>query len=60
MANTLDKQNLSKWLLYTWRECFAKILRDVKPSNLIEHFIDLKPNIHPSYLKIPRYTEKKH
>ena len=46
MANTLEKQNLSKRLLYTWQECFAKTLRDVKPTDLIEHSIDLKPNAH--------------
>lgn len=54
MADTLEKKSLSKRLLYTWRECFAKTLRDVKPT----HFIDLKPNARPSYSKIPRYTEK--
>ena len=58
MANTMEKQNLSKRLLYTWQECFAKTLRDVKPTDLIEHSIDLKPNARPSYSKIPRYTEK--
>ena len=59
MADTMEKQNLNKRLLYTWQECFAKILRDVKPINLIEHSINLKPNAHPSYSKIPHYTEKK-
>ena len=34
-------------------------LRDVKPSDLIEHYIDFKPNTRLSYSKIPRYTEKK-
>lgn len=58
MADTLEKKSLSKRLLYTWRECFAKTLRDVKPTDLIEHSIDLKPNARPSYSKIPRYTEK--
>ena len=58
MADTMEKQNRSKRLLYTWRECFAKTLRDVKPTDLIEHSIDLKPNARPSYSKIPRYTEK--
>lgn len=58
MADTMEKQNLSKRLLYTWQECFAKTLRDVKPTDLIEHSIDLKPNARPFYFKIPRYTEK--
>ncbi len=58
MADTVEKRNRGKRLLYTWRECFAKTLRDVKPTDLIEHSIDLKPNARPSYSKIPRYTEK--
>ncbi len=59
MVDTMEKQNLSKLLLSTSQECFAKTLRDIKPTNLIEHFIDLKPNASPSYPKIPHYTEKK-
>ena len=35
MADTLEKKSLSNRLLYTWRECFAKTLRDVKPTDLI-------------------------
>ena len=58
MADTMEKQNLSKRFLYTWQECFAKMLRDVKPTDLIEYSIDLKPNARLSYSKIPRYTEK--
>ena len=45
-------------MLYIWQECFAKTLRDIKPTNLIEHSIDLEPNARPSYSKIPCYTEK--
>lgn len=59
MADTLDKHNSSKQLLYTWRECFARTLRDVKPTDLIKHFIDLKPNAYLFHSKIPWYTEKK-
>ncbi len=59
MADTMEKQNLSKRLLYTWQECFAKTLRDIKPTDLNEHSINHKPNARPSYSKIPRYTEKK-
>ncbi len=58
IADTMEKQNLSKRLLYTWQEFFAKTLRDIKPTDLIEHSIDLKPNACPSYAKIPHYTEK--
>ena len=58
MADIMEKQNLSKRLLYTWQECFAKTLRDVKPTDLIKHSITFKPNAHPSYFKILHYTEK--
>ena len=58
MADTMERQNLSKRLLYIWQECFAKTLRDIKPTNLIEHSIDLKPNARSSCSKIPHYTEK--
>lgn len=57
MADTLEKQNLSRRLLYTWQNCFAKMLRDVKPTDFIDS-IDLKPNAPPSYSKIPNYMEK--
>ena len=58
MVDNVEKENLSKRLLYTWYEFFAKTLRDIKPTNLIEHSIDLKPNVRPFYSEIPRYTEK--
>lgn len=60
MADKVEKQNLSKRLLYTWRKCFAKTLREVKPTNLIQYSIDLKSNARLLYLKIPRYTKKEH
>ena len=56
----MKKQNRSKRLLYTWQKCFPKTLRDVKPIELIEHFINLKSNARPSYSKISRYTKKEH
>lgn len=59
IADKRKKQNLNKRLLYTWRECFAKMLRDVKPTDLIKHSIDLKPNVCPLYSKILYYIEKK-
>ena len=58
MADIMEKHNLSKKLLNTWQECFAKTLRDIKPTNFIKHSINLMLNGSPSYSKIPRYTEK--
>ena len=59
MADTLEKQNLSKQFLYTWWKCFAKTLRNIKPTDFIKHSINLKPKVCSSYLKISHYTEKK-
>lgn len=54
----MKKENLNKRLLYSWQECFAKILRDVKPTDFIKYSIDLKPNTCSSYSKILRYIKK--
>lgn len=34
------------------------MLQDIKPTNLIKHSINLKPNIYQLYLKIFCYTQK--
>lgn len=48
MINTVEKQNLGKKLLYIEQEYFTKTLRDTKPTDLIGHSIDFKPNARPS------------
>ena len=43
---------------YTWRDCFVKSMREVKPTDLIEHSIDLTSDAKPVYASITRYTPK--
>lgn len=41
IADTLERVVQCKRLLYTWKNCFAESVRDIKASNLIELSIDL-------------------
>lgn len=55
-ADTPEKRLEAKRLFYTWRDCFAENIRDIRATDLIEHSIDLKPGAHPVRGKIPRYN----
>ncbi|TAQ83554.1 hypothetical protein B7494_g8120 [Chlorociboria aeruginascens] len=57
-ADTPDKVLRAKRVFYTWKNCFASHMRDVKPIDLIEHAIDLFPNAVPCIGKARRYTKK--
>ena len=43
-ANTNERIIKVKILTYIWKKCFAITLKDIKITNLIEHFIDLISN----------------
>lgn len=58
MAVTEDQVNKARRLLYTWKDCFAFNLRELRATDLIYHTIDLKPGVKPHYSKIPRYNAK--
>ena len=58
MAKTAEEEEQVKQLLYTWRDCFAPTLKEMRPTDLVHHTIDLKPNARLVYTKIPRYTIK--
>jgi len=45
-------------MFYTWREFFARKIRDIKPTDLIEHAIDLKPDVKPVRARPKRYTQR--
>lgn len=47
MADTNDRVKKAKPLVYTWRDCFATSLKDIKTTDLIEHSIELEPNAKP-------------
>lgn len=56
MADTKARRANVRRLLYTWRDCFAKSVRDIRATDLIEHSIDLIPGLKPVKAKIKRYT----
>ena len=56
MADAPERVEKSKRLLYTWRECFATSVKEVKPTDIIEHSIDLEPNVRPVKGTLPKYT----
>ena len=43
-------------MLYTWKDCFAEHIRDIKATDLIEYSIDLEPNAKPVKGTLSRYT----
>lgn len=43
-------------MLYTWKDVFAENLREIRPTDLIEHTIDLKPGATPVKGRVPLYT----
>ena len=55
-ADTPDRVSKARRMLYTWKECFATSVRKIKPTDLIEHFIDLVPNAKPVRGTLPKYT----
>lgn len=58
MAITSEQIAKARRLCYTWRDCFATRMSDIKPTDLIEHAIDLRPNATPCKSKPKRYTRK--
>lgn len=57
-ADTPTRQAKARRLLYTWRDCFASKMRDVKATDLIHHAIDIKENSRPIFSQIKRYARK--
>ena len=55
-ADTPERIERTQRLLYTWKDCFAVNIRDIKATDLIEHSIDLEPNAKPVKGTLPRYT----
>lgn len=55
-ADTPRRCQQAEYLFYTWNDCFAKSMADVKPTDLIEHAIDLIPKARPMYAKLSKYT----
>jgi len=58
MTETPEQIANAKRLLHTWKNCFAATMREIKPTDLVYHVIDLKPDSKPVYKRVPRYTAK--
>ena len=58
LADTLERRAKANRLIYTYRKAFVTDLRDVYPTDIIEHTIDLKPNAVPKVAKGRLYTAK--
>lgn len=58
VADTETKQLQARRLLYTWKDRFVKSLKEIKPTDLICHSIDLVPGATPVYGRMKRYTPK--
>ena len=55
-ADTFERQASARRLLYTWKDCFIKRIRDIKPTDLLYHSIDLRPKVKTQKSRVPRYT----
>lgn len=58
VADTPERPCAAKRLLYTWKDCFAKTMRDIKPTDLIHHSINLTADAKPVYQSVKRYSPK--
>jgi hypothetical protein len=58
MAEITEQIANAKRLLHTWKDCFAATMREIKPTDLVYHAIDLKPDSKPVYKRVLRYTVK--
>src|SRR4051812_44707656 len=45
-------------MFYTWKEFFVYRLRDIKPTDLIEHAIDIKADAAPVRARPKWYTQR--
>lgn len=57
-AASTHQQNLAKRLFYTWKDCFAYSLSDIKPTDLLYHSIDITPGATPVCVKQARYNQR--
>lgn len=58
LATTPDEISRAERLLYTWKDCFAIHVREIQPTDLIEHSIDVKPGSRPIKSKLPLYAPR--
>ena len=52
-VETAEQRSRARRLLYTWKDCFAATVQEIQPTDLIEHSIDLTPDVKPCRGKLP-------
>lgn len=57
-ADTLERQERAKRLVYTYRDCFASTIREIQATDLVEHSIILEKGAKPVKGSLPRYTQE--
>lgn len=57
-ADTPNRVKKAQRLVYTWRDCFAKSVKDIQVTDLLEHSIDLMKDAKPIKKKTSKYTAK--
>jgi hypothetical protein len=58
VTKTSKQKAKAKKLFYTWRDCFAIKMTNIKIINLMKHFIKLKSKFRSMKNKISKYTSK--
>jgi hypothetical protein len=57
-ADTPQRWEQAARILYTWRDCFAGSIREIRPTDLVMHSIPLAPGARPTRSRVPIYTQE--
>ena len=57
-ADTPERIERARRLVYTYKDCFATTIREIKATDLIEHSIDLEEGARPVKGTLPKYTQE--
>lgn len=55
-AESPEQRDRAERLVYTWKDCFAFSVRDIRVTDLITHNVDLLPNAIPHRMTQPPYS----
>ena len=57
-ADTPERVDRARRLVYTYKDCFATTIREIKATDLLEHSIDLEDGAKPIKSSLPKYTQE--
>lgn len=57
-ADSPEHQDQARRLAYTWKDCFALSLDEIKTTDLVSHTVELLPNVLPYRLRQPPYSRE--